>query len=277
MICGAVLLSLCGSELRAQVDTLPKTTLFGWRDLAILEAFAILAVASAPLDKRMAARLQNPEMQANQRLRKTAQFVRSVADPGAFLIGASMYAYGRIAKDARAADLGLHGTEALVVGNGLGLVLKGIIGRARPLVDTENPYDYKLFRGFGRGQSNYRSMPSGHTIAAFAAASAVTSETSRWWPSSIWYIAPAMYGGAAMAGISRMYNNKHWASDVISGAAIGTMAGVLIVRWHHQNPGNLIDRNLLPSTNVRANATTPVSRARSTRPPVRVPVFQYRW
>jgi membrane-associated phospholipid phosphatase len=54
-----------------------------------------------------------------------------------------------------------------------------------------------------------------------------------------------MYGGAALVGLSRMYNNRHWASDVITGAAIGTFAGTKVVRYHHTHPGNRIDRWLL--------------------------------
>ena len=82
----------------------------------------------------------------------------------------------------------------------------------------------------------------------FAAAAAVTSETSNWWPGSTWYIAPIMYGGATMIAASRMYNNKHWASDVVMGAAIGTFAGTKVVRYHHSHPGNRIDKWLLRPT-----------------------------
>ena len=42
-----------------------------------------------------------------------------------------------------------------------------------------------------------------------------------------------------------MYNNRHWASDVIMGAAIGTFAGTKVVRYHRTHPGNGIDRTLL--------------------------------
>ena len=236
-----LMLALPGS-MAAQVDTIPRSRLFTWRDAAILEGFAILAVASAPLDRRMARRLQDSTLQENQWLRKTSRFVATVADPGAYVIGAALYAVGRATKNEKAADLGLHGTEALAFGHAIALLFKGVVGRARPYHNPENPHDYQLFRGFGKNSSGYRSMPSSHTISAFAAASAVTSETSRWWPNSVWYVAPLMYGGAAMTGISRMYNNKHWASDVITGAAVGTMAGIMVVRWHHMNPGNAVDR-----------------------------------
>ena len=185
-------------------------------------------------------------------MRRAATFVETVTDPGAALIGASLYAYGLVRKNVRAADLGLHGTEALILGAQMGNLLKGIIGRARPYVDVANPHDYRTFRGF-RGGSDYRSFPSGHAISAFAAASAVTSEMKRWYPSAFWIVGPIMYGGAAAVGWSRMYDNKHWASDVITGAAIGTFAGLKVVHWHHTHPGNTVDRIFLGPT-VRTTA-----------------------
>ena len=142
------------------------------------------------------------------------------------------------------ADLGLHGTEAIVVGLTATGLIKGLAGRARPYVDTDNPRDFKPFRGFTSG-SDYSSFPSGHTLTGFAVASAVTAETRRWWPHSTWYIAPVMYGGASLIGLSRMYNNKHWASDVMLGAAIGTLAGSKVVQYSHSHPKNRIDRWLL--------------------------------
>jgi len=228
----------------AQSDSIPKHRMFTWRDAAILEAFAIATVAAAPLDRSFAERLQNPNVQENRLMENTADVVRTIADPGSFLIGAGLYTYGRLTKRARTADLGLHGTEALFIGAQVGNLLKGFIGRARPYVDVTKPHDYKWLRGFSDG-SDYRSFPSGHTIAAFAAASAVTSETKRWWPKSVWFIGPTMYGGAAMVGWSRMFNNRHWATDVLTGAAIGTFAGLKVVDWHHSHPGNRIDRFFL--------------------------------
>src|SRR5207249_897522 len=96
--------------------------------------------------------------------------------------------------------------------------------------------------------------PSGHTTAAFAAAAAVTSESRRWWPNGTWLVAPAMYGGATLVGLSRMYNNAHWASDVALGAGIGTFAGLKVVRYSHAHPDNLIDRVIL-STRLAPAAT----------------------
>ena len=175
--------------------------------------------------------------------------MRTTATPGSYVIGGTMYVAGRLSKDDRLADLGLHGTEALLVGEAVGFVIKGVVGRQRPAVRPRNANSYQLFRGFGRSDA-YRSFPSGHTTSAFAAAAAVTSETSRWWPGATWIVAPALYGGAALTGVSRMYNNRHWASDVLVGAGIGTFAGLKVVRYHHTHPGNRIDRWLLAGSLV---------------------------
>jgi membrane-associated phospholipid phosphatase len=54
-----------------------------------------------------------------------------------------------------------------------------------------------------------------------------------------------MYGGATMVGLSRMYHNKHWASDVVLGAAIGTFSGLKVVQYTHNHPKNRLDRIML--------------------------------
>lgn len=72
----------------------------------------------------------------------------------------------------------------------------------------------------------------------------MTAETGTWWPRSTWVIGPLMYGGATMVGLSRMYHDKHWASDVVLGAAIGTVGGQKVVQYSHAHPTRL-DRVLL--------------------------------
>jgi membrane-associated phospholipid phosphatase len=164
--------------------------------------------------------------------------------PGSIYIGLGMYLVGRVGRIDRMADLGLHGTEALFLASGTVYVLKGLVGRSRPEADINNPRSFVLARGF-KSTDEYRSFPSGHSAMGFAAAAAVTSETSKWWPNATWVIAPVMYGGATMIAASRMYNNKHWASDVVMGAAIGTFSGLKVVRYSHSHPSNRIDKWLL--------------------------------
>jgi membrane-associated phospholipid phosphatase len=218
--------------------------LFTSSDAWIAAGFVAGTVAMFPADRYFARKLQSTGNQENRFLRNAASDFRFMGDPGSLIIGASLYGIGRLARVDRMADLGLHGTEALLVSNAVFGVLKGVGGRARPEADIKNANNFRFGRGFSKGDI-YRSFPSGHAAMGFAAASAVTAETSKWWPKSTWYIAPVMYGGATMIAASRMYNNKHWASDVVAGAAIGTFAGTKVVRYHHSHPGNRIDKWLL--------------------------------
>ncbi|MEO8582489.1 MAG: phosphatase PAP2 family protein [Flavitalea sp.] len=68
--------------------------------------------------------------------------------------------------------------------------------------------------------SNFNSFPSGHTATAFAAAEFLRQEYKG---VSAWY-GIAGYAVAAATGILRMYNNKHWLSDVVAGAGVGIMS-----------------------------------------------------
>ena len=228
----------------AQADTIgPPIPLFTYRDAVLAGSVAVGTVLARPFDERIAAALQDSSRQDSRRIQKVATFVRTVASPGAYYIGVSLYAVGRLTDHDRLADLGWHGTEALIVGEAVGGVVKAVVGRQRPSVMPRNASSYQLGRGL---QSDiYRSFPSGHTTSAFAAAAAVSSETSRWWPETRWVIGPILYTGAALTGISRMYNNRHWMSDVLAGAGVGTFAGLKVVRYHHSHPGNRLDRWLL--------------------------------
>lgn len=234
----------------AQVDSSrANVPLFTYRDAILAGGVVLSTLFVQRLDDHYAQRLQDSSTQANSKLRVLATFVRTTAAPGALIIGTTMYATGRLAKNEKMAQLGLHGTEALVIGELTGYTLKGLIGRQRPFVRPRNPHSFGFMRGFGGGDQ-FRSFPSGHTVAAFAAAAAVSSETAGWWPNSRWIIGPAMFGGAALAGVSRIYDNRHWASDVIVGAGIGTFAGLKVVRFNNTHSGNKLDKWFLSGSIV---------------------------
>jgi len=220
-------------------------------DALVGAGFAIGTIAMFPLDRHLAERLQNPNTQANKFANNTARTFEWFGAQGAYIIGGSLYIAGWATHHPQIRDLGWHGTEAVIYAQITTGLLKGLLGRARPfVVNDTNPHDFKLGGGFSGTERT--SFPSGHTTTAFAAAAAVTSEARRHWPDrwwSTWLIGPAMYGGATMVGIARMYHNKHWASDVVMGAAIGTVSGYKVVDYSHAHPNNVIDRIML---NVRA-------------------------
>jgi membrane-associated phospholipid phosphatase len=231
------------AETQVRDTILKKTPLLTGKDALLVGAFVLGTAAVAPLDLHVSKRLQNPATQENQFLKRSATGLRVLALPGSLVAGAGLYALGRANGQRRVQALGLHSVESMLLADILGGGIKFVSGRARPYVDIDNPHDYQLFRGFSGDK--YRSFPSGHTITAFAFASTVTRETQLWWPHSGWYVGTVMYGGATLMGLSRIYNNQHWASDVMGGAAIGTLIGLKVVKYTHSHPGNRLDSELI--------------------------------
>ena len=68
--------------------------------------------------------------------------------------------------------------------------------------------------------SNDRSFPSGHTATAFMTATMLTKEYGHKSP----WIGIGAYTAASATGLMRMANNKHWLSDVLTGAGIGILS-----------------------------------------------------
>ena len=256
---GAWMLSISVATVSsAQVqDTIGgKSPLFTGRDALILAGFTVGTVAVTPLDMHLAQILQNPRAQENRLLGRSATSLNFLGIPGTVIIGLGLYAFGRIDDQRRVQDLGLHSVEAVILSTATSFGIKMLAGRARPHVDITNPHDFQLGRGFSG--DDYQSFPSGHTTAAFAFAAALSRETQMWWPQSRWYIGTVVYAGATLVGASRMYDNMHWASDVLGGAAIGTLLGLKVVKYHHSHPGNRIDRALLKGNRLAPPVPIPL-------------------
>lgn len=91
--------------------------------------------------------------------------------------------------------------------------------------------------------SSYSSFPSGHTAEAFAGAELLRLEYGSVSP---WY-AVAGYAAAATTGYLRMYNNRHWFSDVVAGAGVG-MASSELAYWLYPVLKNAIFKGHLKNT-----------------------------
>lgn len=94
------------------------------------------------------------------------------------------------------------------------------------------------------GGSN--SFPSGHTAQAFMAATFLHKEYGY---KSPWY-SIAGYTMASAVGVCRMMGNKHWASDVLVGAGVGTLSTNLVYLYHkHRDHKKKMQVTALPSYN----------------------------
>ena len=129
------------------------------------------------------------------------------------------WAAGELAGRGEVADAALRVTAALAAGGVANGVLKYSLGRERPST-TADPLRFRPFSADNRWQA----FPSGHAVVAFSLASAVAEEARTPW------VTVLAYGGAAAVGWSRVYDDKHWASDVAGGAFIGILAGRSTVR-----------------------------------------------
>ena len=117
-----------------------------------------------------------------------------------------------------------------------GLKLGGYEGRSDwPRLLVSAAFSYGIMAGFVNGikytakemrpdGSTANSWPSGHTATSFVGATMLHKEygltRSPWW-------SVAGYGVATATGVMRVLNNRHWVSDVMSGAGIGIMSGEL--------------------------------------------------
>lgn len=243
--CMCVTAAPAAAQDLAKPDTAAQRSprLFTRRDAYIAGAFAAGAVAMFPIDRTIANHLQDSTVQANQLLSHAATGARLLGSPGALLLPLATYVGGRVLHRPGVADMGLHTFESVVMAKVITGAAKTVAGRARPVEDPDNAFDYRLGRGFR--SDRFSSMPSGHTSSAFAAASAATAEVGAHWPRQKTLVGITLYSAATLVGLSRMYNDKHWASDVVVGAAVGTFSGWKVVGYTHAHPGNRLDRLLL--------------------------------
>jgi hypothetical protein len=77
-----------------------------------------------------------------------------------------------------------------------------------------------------RPNGDPRAFPSGHTSATFATAAVLQQHYG-------WKLGLPFYALGVYAGASRITAEKHWASDVVFGAAVGMASGYTVTRRFH--------------------------------------------
>ncbi len=89
------------------------------------------------------------------------------------------------------------------------LLMGGVVNTLKQTTNVERP-----------DGSNKHSFPSGHTATAFMTATMFTKEYGHKSP----WVGVGAYSVATATGLMRMANNKHWLSDVLTGAGIGILS-----------------------------------------------------
>jgi membrane-associated phospholipid phosphatase len=241
------------SFARAQGSATPSGSkaLISGRDIGL---FAGASAATAVLfhyDARIARAFSDSSFHARHPAFATgAKRASIVTETVLMLTGTGVWGVARLAHDRGTADVAFHTTEAVASGAAFIQVVRGALGRARPYVIDEagekrdaDPHEFQLLHGFT--SFNYRSFPSMHAMASFAAASALVQEMRVRHAPLRAELAPLLYTGAAMPSLARMYLDEHWSSDIALGIFLGVFAGQKAVLYSHEHPNNRIDRIFL--------------------------------
>ncbi len=205
------------------------------RDLGNLAKFAAAEVALSFADKpiqRNALDLRNN----NKGIRDVSDYVTRFGGTSEVYTLVALGSYGFIFKDQKLKTTTLLATQAYLTGGAVESVIKFLSGRQRPYYYDPNAAGPEpRFRGpfykgtDAAGNKINSSFPSGHTTVAFAAATVFAMEY-RNKP----LIPIISYSVATLIGLSRITENKHWATDILAGAALGFLTGQQVVNNYHR-------------------------------------------
>lgn len=98
-------------------------------------------------------------------------------------------------------------------------LLKQVFGRARPYNDLGAFH----LEPFPILDDKFKAMPSGHSSLAFAIFTPFAENYSRW-----------IYCIPVAVAFGRVYQNRHWVSDVIAGSTIGFVSGYFFSHGRRQ-------------------------------------------
>ncbi|HEX2869382.1 MAG TPA: phosphatase PAP2 family protein [Ignavibacteriales bacterium] len=136
------------------------------------------------------------------------------------LISGVVYVGGLVSGDGEVRKTGRMLFETLAFAGIVTSVAKSVLGRSRPYTN-EGAFRY---RGF-QFKTETTSLPSGHVTVAFAVSSVLASRIDNL------YASLGLYGLAGLTVFQRIYDDKHWLSDTILAASIGTFIGRTIVKY----------------------------------------------
>jgi membrane-associated phospholipid phosphatase len=182
-----------------------------YEPLAVLGGIAL----SSALDQSVANHFRDHRSQTGD---DVANAWAKVGTLGVGVVTAGVLAGGLISHNDKVTHAGLR----LLFSAGLaGAVAEGIkvgLGRERPIENTSAwDFDPPKFDA---------AFPSGHTTLAFAMATSLSDDIHRPWATV------ALYSAATGVAVSRVYQQQHWVSDVVGGAALGfTSAKLINGRW----------------------------------------------
>jgi membrane-associated phospholipid phosphatase len=218
-------------------------TFFTRRDVALTGGALVGTAILTRFDTKIARWWVSPGVQGSSSRSRVVGDLTHVNETTLTAAAILSYGIGRLVNSPTFGDVSLHTAESVVLTSVISQAIRGPLGRTRPSVDITDPYHFQFGKGFTHFDN--RSFPSLHSSTAFAAASALVGEIRERDPGAAWFAAPVLYAAAAVPGLTRMYLNQHWASDIAAGAFVGTLLGSRVVHYAHTHKRSKLDRVLL--------------------------------
>lgn len=134
--------------------------------------------------------------------------------------------YSLIAEDIGTRKIAYEIGQASIYAGVINYVLKLAIGRARPYLN-EGPNTFHPFSSLFN--QDYHSNPSGHSTVAFVISTVLSRNAKPVWLKVLAYLP------AALTLVSRVYQDQHWTSDDLLGAAFGYFIATWVVDRHENN------------------------------------------
>lgn len=166
-----------------------------------------------------------------------SKFITDFGGPYEFYTLAALGTYGFLFKKEKTKTTVLLATQSYITAGVIVTALKYLTGRQRPNyygIDSIAPRAtfHGPFSENGRafeGSRRSPAFPSGHAAVAFAAATVFALQYK-----DKPLIPIVAYSAASLIGVSRITENKHWATDVLVGAVIGYLSGRQVVNNFHR-------------------------------------------
>jgi membrane-associated phospholipid phosphatase len=147
---------------------------------------------------------------------------------------ALLYGYGVYEHDSPAREYAITAGEGAGLASLFVLAFKASFGRLRP---NQDHHDHDAFFHGGK------SFVSGDVAPMFALATGVSE-----YYGNRWYVATPLYSLALLDGFGRIGHDRHWLSDVVGAALIGSATTELLLYLHGQHSEHPGRFRIFPAT-----------------------------
>ncbi len=183
---------------------------------------AVLTAVTMPMDERIRELIWEHHPAAVDRIAKPLGDLGAPRVVYPVLLASAILP--RLAGNRETSDAAIDIGLAYAASDVAGALLRKLIGRHRP-DSSGNPRQFSPLRR----EHAWHSLPSGHAISVASLATGLSIKADRPW------VNVASYTFAGLVDVQRIYERKHWASDVVAGSVLGIALTSATIRWRERH------------------------------------------